>query len=163
MKKLLMIIVMVSVSTLANAMDQAHWNFQHWMQNRRLNGSSTFNQRMNFLQNWCVQNIQQNGGGQMGGMQPQDPMARHVMQLGQELRGQIQWFANFGEAALQNNRIEYAAHLARLQQLQQAVCNVPGCGEIATNLQMVINVLQELFNQTAPQNQPIGRATPRYS
>ena len=98
-----------------------------------------------------------------GGIPRQDPMIGVVIQLGQHLQEQLLWFNNFGAIALQNNRIEYAARLVRLRQLQQAVSNLPGDRDIVIKLQMVINLLQELFNQTTPQNQPIGRATPRFA
>ena len=140
--------------------------FTQWNANQNADPNSRRNQRLRDVQNFANRLSQMSayGGGQMGGgFLQQDPVMAVKVQLAQQIVSQIQWFGSFGEMALQNNRMEYAAHLLNLQQLQQAVCKLPGEEETAAKLQMVINFLQELFNQTAPQNQPIGRAVPRFA
>lgn len=155
MKKYVMLACVAVIAVMVNARDRAelYGGWMH-MQQTRADPDSKWNKRMDFLQGMVnrqmVQNMQNDGGQMMYGMQQRDPMAEFGRQLGLELRDHIQWFVNFGEAALQNNRLEYALRLVRLQQLQQTICNVPGCGEIANNLQQVVNFLQELYVQTEP-------------
>lgn len=169
--KMMAMAIVLNACGSANAMEKENRNLLRWQQDRRLNGSSTFNKRMDFLQNWSMQNIQQNGGGQMyGGMgvQPQDSMAAAGQQIGREMVSQIQWFGQYGEMALENNRIEYQARLLRLVQIRQNIASAAGQdpqgAQIVSILDAIIDVLQERLDQTAPQNQPKRRAaTPRFA
>ena len=86
-----------------------------------------------------------------------------AQQIGNELRNQFAWFGTFGDMALQNNPAEFQAHIARLQQLHGLILNMTGPNDFLQQLRMVIIFLQNYYNQNAPKNQPIGRATPRYA
>lgn len=100
---------------------------------------------------------------QMAMQQQMAAAAMLAQQLGNELRAQFQWFAVFGDAALQNNPAEFQNRIARLQQIHTLILNITGPNNFLQQLQMVINFLQNYYNQNAPRHQPIGRATPRYA
>ena len=165
MNKVMITFCVVALAIAVNARDRSelYGVWQHTQQSRA-DPNSNWNKRMNFLQNWCTQNVQQNGGV---GFQPQDPMSAAGQQIGRELAAQIQWFDNFGEMALVNNRMEYQARLVRLMQIRQMIANAAGHDprgvQVVSALDVIINMIRERFNKTAPQNQPIGSATPRFA
>ena len=52
-------------------------------------------------------------------------------------------------------------------QIRQIIANVAGRDprsvQIVNELDVIINMIRERINQTAPQNQPLGSATPRFT
>ena len=145
-----------------------------WNAEQNADPNSRRNQRLRDVGNFAAKlqqmNMQNNGGGMgMGcgmGFQAQDPMAEMGQQLGIELMELIQWFDNFGEAALIGNRLEYQARLVRLVQIRQLVANfagnTPQGAQFLNVLGVIINVIQERFNQTAPQRNRQSDGVPRF-